>query len=265
MGTSITTQHRKRLLLVIGEQPANLQLLKIIFQREGYEVLQAFHCRLALQIVRDTQPDLVIVSMYPPTPSSFELLKALRAFSSVPIIVLSTLNQEEEKVYVLQLGADDYLTVPFSSRELMSRIRAILRRAALSEQSPSEAVVQIDDRLQVDFNLMAVMVEGKRIKLPPHEMRLLRCLMENAGRILTYDTILRRVWKCEYFHPSQKIWVRLYICYLRKKIEHDSTKPQYLLTERGVGYSMLNWKADLERTSTIRVEAEPLEEVRSAR
>ena len=154
--------------------------------------------------------------------------------------MLTVRDDEADKVRGLELGADDYVTKPFSSRELASRIKAVLRRTEMdSASSAGQSLVVIDDYLQVDFNRRQVFVGGQEIKLRPTEYRLLYHLINNAGQILTHEVILSKVWGYEYRDESQ--YVRLYITYLRQKIEPDPSKPKYILTERGIGYRFVDF------------------------
>ena len=141
----------------------------------------------------------------------------------------------------MSLGADDYVTKPFSPRELAGRIKAVLRRVEMdSPTPPGQSVIKVDDYLQIDFARRLVIVDGKEVKLRPTEYRLLYHLVNNAGRTLTHEIILSKVWGYEYQDESQ--YVRLYITYLRQKIEPDPSQPVYILTERGVGYSFVDFK-----------------------
>jgi len=157
----------------------------------------------------------------------------IREVSSVPVIMLTAKGEEDDRVRGLELGADDYVTKPFSPRELVSRVRAVLRRNE-AVGIPSKELIEVDDRLKIDFGRREIWVEGKLVKLRPTEYRLLYHLVQNAGWVLTYDQILSKVWGYEY--RDEPHYVRLYINYLRQKIEKDPANPVYILTERGVGY-----------------------------
>jgi len=174
-----------------------------------------------------------------PDLDGFELLKMIREIDNVPVIMLTAKGEEEDKVRGLELGADDYVTKPFSPRELVSRVKAVLRRLESSSVS-SDDVIQVDDRLKIDFNRREIWVEGKLVKLRPTEYRLLYHLVQNAGWVLTYDQILSRVWGYEY--RDEPHYVRLYINYLRQKLEKDPSNPKYILTERGVGYRFYDYR-----------------------
>jgi two-component system KDP operon response regulator KdpE len=164
----------------------------------------------------------------------------LRVFSRIPVTMVTPNAEEHDKVYGLELGADDYVTKPFGSRELSSRVRAVLRRADMPSASPGQAVLRIDDRLSVDFNRREVIVSGQPIKLRPTEYRLLYHLIENAGWTVPHEQLLAKVWGYEYRDETH--YVRLYVNYLREKIEEDPSNPKYILTERGVGYRFVDFK-----------------------
>jgi len=175
-----------------------------------------------------------------PSLDGFETLRMLREFSSVPVIMLTAKGEEDDKVYGLELGADDYVTKPFGSRELSSRVRAVLRRAEMPSTSPDQAILKIDERLSVDFNQREVIVNGEHIKLRPTEYRLLYHLIENAGWTVPHEQLLAKVWGYEYRDETH--YVRLYVNYLREKIEEDPSDPKYILTERGVGYRFVDFR-----------------------
>jgi two-component system KDP operon response regulator KdpE len=155
--------------------------------------------------------------------------------------MLTAKGEEDDKVKGLELGADDYITKPFSPREMASRIKAVLRRGSTFEED-EEGIIEVDDRLKIDFSRREVWVEDELVKLRPTEYRLLYHLVQNAGWVLTHDQILTKVWGYEY--RDEPHYVRLYINYLRKKIEEDPSNPQYILTERGVGYRFVDYKRE---------------------
>jgi two-component system KDP operon response regulator KdpE len=174
-----------------------------------------------------------------PELDGFEALRIIRETSAVPVIMLTVRDDEDDKVRGLELGADDYVTKPFSARELNSRIKAVLRRTEMDNPDSSSMVV-VDDYLQIDFGKRQVFVGGKEVKLRPTEYRLLYHLVKNAGQVMTHEMILNKVWGYEYRDEIQ--YVRLYITYLRQKIEPDPANPRYILTERGVGYRFVDFE-----------------------
>jgi DNA-binding response OmpR family regulator len=218
-----------------------IQFIRMNLELEGYRVTQAANGLEALHKVRDELPDLVILDVMMPELDGFETLRMLREVSSVPVIMLTVKADEDDKVKGLELGADDYVTKPFSPRELASRVKAALRRA--ETPTPVEkSALKIDDYLQVDFNRHVVIAGGQEVKLRPTEYRLLYHLINNAGWVMTHENLLSKVWGYEYRQESH--YLRLYITYLRQKIEPDPAHPRYILTERGVGYRFVDWKRE---------------------
>jgi len=230
----------KKLILVVDDEPRMIQFIRMNLELEGYRVTQAANGLEALHKVRDELPDLVILDVMMPELDGFETLRMLREISNVPVIMLTVKADEDDIVKGLGLGADDYITKPFSPRELSSRVQAVLRRT--ESISPVEKVVKIDDYLQVDFNRRVVIAGGKEIKLRPTEYRLLYHLINNAGWVMTHENLLTKVWGYEYRQESH--YLRLYINYLRQKIEPDPAHPRYILTERGAGYRFVDWKKE---------------------
>ena len=227
-------------VLVVDDEPRMIGFIRMNLELEGYQVLEAHTGLEALEMIRTQLPDLVLLDVMMPELDGFETLRMLREFSSIPVIMLTAKGEEDDKVYGLELGADDYVTKPFGSRELSSRVRAVLRRAEMPSASPEQAVLRIDDRLSVDFNRREVIVAGEHIKLRPTEYRLLYHLIENAGWTVPHEQLLAKVWGYEYRDETH--YVRLYFNYLREKIEEDPSNPKYILTERGVGYRFVDFK-----------------------
>ena len=184
-------------------------------------------------------PDVILLDVMMPDIDGFEVLKMIREISSVPVIMLTAKGEEDDRVRGLELGADDYITKPFSPRELVSRVRAVLRRNDIASGGV-RGLIEVDDRLQIDFDRREVWVEGQLIKLRPTEYRLLYHLVQNAGWVVTHDQLLAKVWGYEY--RDEPHYVRLYINYLRQKLEKDPANPQYILTERGVGYRFIDFR-----------------------
>jgi two-component system KDP operon response regulator KdpE len=210
-----------------------VQFIAMNLELEGYRVLSASSGYEALQRLIKELPDLVVLDVMMPEMDGFETLKRIREVSAVPVIFLSVRGEEFDKVRGLDLGADDYLTKPFSPRELVSRIKAVLRRVEMPAPTPKAEIV-VDEDLRIDFGQRKVVVRGQEVRLRPTEYRLLYQLVNNAGRLLTHETLLSRVWGPEYMDEDH--YVRLYITYLRQKIEKDPKNPKYILSERGIGY-----------------------------
>lgn len=226
-------------ILVVDDEPRMIRFIQMNLELEGYQVSQASNGFEALTKLRDDLPDLVILDVMMPDMDGFETLRLLREVSAVPVIMLTVKADEEDKVRGLELGADDYVTKPFSPKELSSRVKAVLRRTEMP--APVEkSVTRIDDYLQIDFDRRLVIAGGTEIKLRPTEYRLLYHLVNNAGRIMTHEQLLSKAWGYEYREESH--YLRLYITYLRQKIEPDPANPRYILTERGVGYRFVDFK-----------------------
>ena len=233
------TPSSPRLVLVVDDEPRMIRFIRMNLELEGYRVIEASDGLQALDQVRKYLPDLAIMDVMMPKMDGFETLRLLREISTVPVILLTVKSDEEDRIHGLELGADDYVTKPFSPRELVSRVNAVLRRADWPSPTP-RAVLKIDDVLSIDFNRHQVIVSGERIDLRPTEYRLLSHLIQNAGWVVPHETLLAKVWGYEYRDETH--YLRLYINYLRKKIEQDPANPQYILTERGVGYRFADFK-----------------------
>lgn len=235
----LDSSSRKYRILVVDDERRMVGFIRLNLEQDGFEVIEAFNGTDALNRLRDSLPDLILLDVMMPDIDGFQVLRTIREISQVPIIMLTAKGEEDDKVRGLELGADDYITKPFSPRELVSRVRAVLRRGATFEEG-EEGVIEIDDRLRIDFGRREVWVDGELIKLRPTEYRLLYHLVQNAGWVMTHDQILTKVWGYEY--RDEPHYVRLYINYLRKKIEKDPSNPVYILTERGVGYRFVDYK-----------------------
>ncbi len=226
-------------VLVVDDEPRMIRFIRMNLELERYRVIEASNGLEALDQVRDHLPDLVLLDVMMPELDGFETLQLLREISTVPVIILTAKRDEDDIVRGLELGADDYITKPFSPRELTSRVNAVLRRAALPAPVPRTDLV-IDDRLTIDFVQRQVIVDGERIDLSPIEHRLLYHLVNNAGWIMPYETLLAKVWGYEYRDETH--YLRIYVGYLRKKIEKDPADPHYILTERSVGYRFVDYR-----------------------
>jgi DNA-binding response OmpR family regulator len=231
---SVIPTDRQPRVLAVDDEPRMVDFLRVSLNQHGLQVQEASTGEEALLAVRTELPDLVLLDVALPDLDGFEVLQRLRTQSSVPVIMVTVRAEESDRIYGLTLGADDYVSKPFSPAELAARIKAVLRRTAGSE-AESSPLVTIDERLQIDFEEREAIVEGRRLRLRPTEHRLLYHLVQNAGRTLSFETILARVWGPEYREESH--YVHLYITYLRQKIEPDPAKPRYILSKRGIGYS----------------------------
>jgi DNA-binding response OmpR family regulator len=229
----------QRRILVVDDEPDLVHAVRLYLEMEGYLVFAASNGYEALEKVTEKLPDLVVLDVMMPEMDGFETLKRIREAHTVPIIMLTVRGEEADKVRGLQLGADDYVTKPFSQRELLSRIQAVLRRSEMPPLAPKTQIV-VDGDLAIDFARNEVAVRGRQVSLTPTEHRLLYHLVSNPGRVLTYETLLAKVWGYEYREEAH--YVRLYVNYLRQKIEPDPAHPKYVLTERGLGYRFVDFR-----------------------
>ena len=224
----------RRTILVVDDEPRIVQFTAMNLEVEGFNVAMAGNGLEALALLDgDTPIDLVVLDVMMPEMDGFETLRRIRAQSSVPVIFVTVRGDEADRVAGLDLGADDYLTKPFSPRELVSRIRALFRRIEATEPPPLQEVA-VDDWLTINFDRSMVFADGKEMHLRPTEYRLLYQLVNNAGQLLSHDTLLERIWGPEYRGEHQ--YVRTYVTYLRQKLERDPRNPEYILSERGLGY-----------------------------
>ena len=183
-----------------------------------------------------------------PEMDGFEILDRIREMSDVPVLILSVLGEERDKVKGLEMGADDYVTKPYSIRELVSRVKALLRRVEIPSPFPKDEII-VDEGLSFCFSCHKVVVRGKEVHLRPTEFRLLYHLISNAGRLMNHESLLRRVWGHQYRDEAHYLW--LYITYIRKKIENDPKKPKYILSERGIGYRFKEIAPHISNISNI--------------
>ncbi len=226
--------HRTR-ILVVDDDPEVVSLIRSLFGKT-YESRGARDGLEALRILEDWPADLIVLDLVMAGLDGFAVCQQIREHSNVPILVLSGRQSDLDKVRALDLGADDYLTKPFSREELLARVRALLRR---SRQGAAPVPVLRDDRLQIDFGRRLVLVEGKEVRLTPTEYGLLELLASNPGKLMTHSVLLQRVWGPEY--RNELDYLRVFIRRLRRKIEPDPAEPRYILTEARVGYRFRNW------------------------
>lgn len=232
---------KNKKILVVDDEERMVRFIRLNLEHDGFQVIECFKGMQAVSLLREKMPDLVLLDVMLPDLDGFEVLQLIREVSSIPVIMLTAKGEEEDRVKGLELGADDYVTKPFSPRELVSRVRAVLRRA--DQSSPSgEGAINVDDHLKIDFGRREIRLDGELVKLRPTEYRLLYHLVSNAGWVMTYDQILAKVWGYEY--RDEPHYVRLYVNYLRQKLEKDPANPKYILTERGVGYRFVDFKRE---------------------
>ena len=228
----LTTTKPAHLVLVIDDELAIRRVVRNAFQ-DSARVIEAGTGAAGIDLAAAERPNLIILDLGLPDTSGLEVCREIRAWSNVPILVLSARHADAEKVQLLDAGADDYLTKPFSTSELQARARALLRRAATTA-GQGEARIVIGD-LVLDLTARALTRAGELLHLTPIEWDLLRVLMTHAGRTLTHQLLFREVWADKQFGDAQQ-YLRVYVAHLRRKIEADSLRPRYIHTEPGVGY-----------------------------
>ncbi|MBN1451196.1 MAG: response regulator transcription factor [Anaerolineales bacterium] len=231
----------RRRILVVDDEERMVRFIRMNLEHDGFQVSEAFNGKQAIQKIRDVTPDLILLDVMMPDLDGFEVLETVREVSNVPVIMLTAKGEEDDRVRGLELGADDYVTKPFSPRELVSRVKAVLRRTE-SASGSMHGLIEVDDRLKIDFDRREIWLEGKLVKLRPTEYRMLYHLVQNAGWVVTHDQLLTKVWGYEY--RDEPHYVRLYINYLRQKLEADPSNPRYILTERGVGYRFVDFRRE---------------------
>ena len=219
-------------VLVVDDENSIRRYLRAALSAQGFTVYEAANGEEAVNAVLNNRPDIIILDLGLPDFDGIEVTRRLREWSKTPIIILSVREAENDKIAALDAGADDYLTKPFGTGELMARMRVAMRRLANKSDEP---VLQVDD-LKMDLSRRLVTVSEKEIFLTPTEYDILRLLMQNAGKVLTHHHLLRQVWGTAY--ESEMHLLRVNISNLRRKIETDPARPHYLVTESGVGYRL---------------------------
>lgn len=220
-------------VLVVDDEPQILRGLTTMLRGAGYDVVTADTAADALATAAAHPPEAVILDLVLPDARGTDVARELRSWTEAPIILLSAVEDEREKVAALDAGADDYVTKPFGVDELLARLRAALRRVA----EPSDPVIEIGE-LRIDVANRDVRLGEQRLKLTPHEFDLLRVLAQNQGKLLTHRTLLREVWGPAY--QVEAHYLHVYVSHLRRKIEPDPQSPRYLLTEPGAGYRLVD-------------------------
>ena len=238
--STVNNNFRNRLVLCIEDEPRMLDLMRITLEGAGLNVSGAKTGQEGLTKLRDEIPDVVVLDLNLPDMSGFDVLREIRNTLQIPVIMVTVQASDEDRIIGLELGADDYLGKPFNHRELVSRIKAVLRRSEMPAPV-SRGLVLIDDYLSVDLDKREAVVGGNKVHLRPTEFKLLFQFINNPGRILTHEQLLSRVWGAEYRDDTQLL--RLYVTYLRKKLEPSLEVPRYIFNERGLGYRFRDFKA----------------------
>ena len=224
---------RRTRILIVDDEPAIRKLLRANLEKNGFEAMSADDGAEALKLVEREAPDLVVLDIIMPRMDGFETCRRLREWSTIPIIMLSAKDEEQDKVKCLEIGADDYITKPFGSGELVARINAVLRLTRARETAVTEPNFVCGD-VKINFVQRKVTVRRKIVKLTPTEYNLLRELALNDEKVLTYNQLLNRVWGAEY--AQEREYLHVFTSRLRAKIEDDRNNPEYIITIPGVGY-----------------------------
>ena len=227
----------KSTVLVIEDEPALQRFLRVTLAAQEYKVIEATTGEQGLRHAATSLPDLIVLDLGLPDVDGVEVTRRLREWSAVPIIVVSARGKEQDKVVALDAGADDYLTKPFGVGELLARVRVALRHAAAANPETGEPVFELGP-LRVDLARRQVTVAGEAVHLTPNEFKLLTVLVKHAGRVLTHRYLLKEVWGPG--SGDETHYLRVYMNQLRQKLEADAARPQYILTEPGVGYRLMS-------------------------
>jgi two-component system response regulator RegX3 len=224
-------------ILLVEDEEALAESIRYSLEREGYGVSVAVDGRRAVEQFRATEPDLVILDLMLPEMSGLDVVRSIRQSSTVPIIIVTAKDSEADKVTGLELGADDYVTKPFSVRELVSRVRAHLRRSSMATAPQTEEVLG-GGPVQMDVGRHEVLVDGDPVMMPPKEFQLLELLLRRQGRLLTRDFLIEEVWGRDYVGDTKTLDV--HVKRIRHKIETDPHEPIHLVTVRGLGYKFVS-------------------------
>jgi two-component system KDP operon response regulator KdpE len=219
-----------RRILVCDDEPQILRALRVILRDAGFEVVTAASAEEALDTSAVQPPDAAIVDLVLPDGDGVEVTRSIREWSEMPILVLSAVGEEVEKIRALNAGADDYVTKPFGPGELVARVNAVLRRAAGEREEPTI----VAEELELDLAAHSVALAGRPVHLTPTEFELLRTLVRNRGRLMTHSTLLREVWGPA--HEDDTPLLRAHVANLRRKIEPEPSSPRYVTTDPGIGY-----------------------------
>jgi DNA-binding response OmpR family regulator len=232
---------KKATILVVDDEPHVLKLVKANLESSDYRVLTAEDGEQAIRAVETKLPDLVILDLMLPKMDGYTVCSRIREFSSVPVIMLTARSAKVDLVHGFEVGADDYLTKPFDVAELLMRVQAVLRRGKWPEEVMARQVFKAGP-IEIDFAQHRVTVDGEPVKLTPTEYRLLAYMASNANRVLLHRELLRAVWGPEYGEETE--YLRVYMRYLRQKLEPDPSNPHYLLTQPGAGYMLYQPEED---------------------
>jgi two-component system KDP operon response regulator KdpE len=223
------------LILVIEDDPQIRRFLRAALAAEDYQFHEAVTAAEGIAQAAARQPDLILLDLGLPDRDGLDVIREIRSWSQMPIVVLSARGQEKDKIAALDLGADDYVAKPFAVGELLARIRATLRRAAPVSPDAADPIIRFGN-VQADFEKRQITVGGQEVHLTPNEYELLQVLIKYAGRVVTQRQLLNEVWGPQ--HTEQSQYLRVYVAQLRRKLEQDPARPRYLQTEPGIGYRL---------------------------
>ena len=224
-------------ILCVEDEPEMIDLIHLILSRKGYNVKGATGGVEGIQLIRELHPDLVLLDLMMPDMDGWEVCRRLREFSEVPVMFITAKSGIKDVVKGLEIGGDDYIVKPFDNRELVARVKAHLRRQSSDHQATDELAFN-NGELRINFLTREVFVRGATVELTPKEFALLSLLARNAGRVLTRSELIAQAWGPAYGDATESL--KLYVHYLRKKIERNPDKPDYIITSRGVGYRFAN-------------------------
>jgi len=226
----------KPLILVVEDDPQIRRFLRATLAAEGYQFHEALTAQEGAAQAAARRPDLILLDLGLPDHDGLEVIRGVREWSQMPIVVVSARGQEKDKIAALDLGADDYVAKPFAVGELLARIRAALRRSASAGQDGSGAVIRFG-RVEMDLEKRVVKVDGEDVHLTPNEYKLLQVLVQHPGKVLTQRQLLNEVWGPNQTEQAQ--YLRVYVAQLRRKLESDPARPKHLQTEPGIGYRLV--------------------------
>jgi|TARA_B110000091_G_C13800781_1_gene470142 DNA-binding response OmpR family regulator len=224
-------------ILVVEDEPALVGILEFLLTDEGYQVVVAYDGETGLELAKEQKPALVILDVMLPNMSGFEVCNQLRRFTTIPVIILSAKDHDQDVIKGLEIGADDYITKPFNHRELVLRVKKLLSR---TDSVAVDEHLIIGD-IEINMAQKQVSLKGEVIKLTPTEFKLLTCLAENEDRVLSWESLLREVWQHENWEGGNEL-VKVNVRRLRKKLENDPSHPAYLINIWGMGYKLTNPK-----------------------
>jgi len=220
-------------VLVVDDDPLIVRLVRMHLDKAGFKVLVAMDGEQAIDVCATELPDLVILDLMLPKKDGYEVCRAIREFSLVPVVMLSAKGEQVDKLRGFEMGADDYLTKPFAPAELLARVQAVLRRSQQGAPPTASPVVRCGP-IAIDFVRRRVTLDGEPVRLTPTEFKLLQQLAVNAGKVLSHTELLTKVWGPEYRDDRDYLWA--YVRHLRRKLEPNPEQPAYILSEPGVGY-----------------------------